>query len=374
MGTTSSDASSTGTITVTKETLVADIEGDVTGDVTGNVTVNGLLKMPSNTAGKVLVGDGTSYEEVAISGDVSLASSGAVTISANAVEGSMLNDNVISGQTALTSDLARHASKKALFSAGISADQVDIIVLATTTPDETFPATATTLQAQLGMTKGVAFDIQAVCAGFVFAINIAKSMMLANNYNKALIIGSEVFSNILDWKDRSTCVLFGDGAGAIVLEKTNAPGWGILTSNIHSDGDFIDILYTDGGPGTTGLVGKVRMNGKEVFKHAVEKLSACTLEALEEVNFAIDDVDFFIPHQANERIIDTLAKKLKITESKIIKTVSIHANTSAASIPLAMHKAYEDGLIKNGSVILVQAIGSGLSWGASIIKFGKPRA
>ena len=278
----------------------------------------------------------------------------------------------ISSDNETTSYMGKIASEKAIKNAKIDANDIDLIIVATSTPDLTFPSSAVKIQALLGIKNCTSFDIQAVCAGFVYAINIAESLMLSRRFNKALVIGSEVFSKILDWEDRSTCVLFGDGAGAVVLEKSNSPGWGILTTNIHSDGDYIDILQTDGGPATTGHVGKVRMNGKEVFKHAIEKLSSCSEEALKEISMPIEEIDYVIPHQANERILDGISKKLNISENKIVKTVNIHANTSAASIPLAMNYAFDKGIIKNGHTLLIQAIGAGLSWGASIIKLGKP--
>jgi 3-oxoacyl-[acyl-carrier-protein] synthase-3 len=273
----------------------------------------------------------------------------------------------------LTSTMAIAAAKKALQNANIDNKDIDLIIVATTTPDKTFPATAVKVQSELNIGVCPAFDIQAVCAGFIYALNVGSSLLKTSNFSKALIIGSESFSKILDWSDRSTSVLFGDGAGAFVLEKSNENSeWGILSSNFYSNGNFSDILNTDGGPSINSQVGKVRMNGKEVFKHAVEKLSSCLIEAINSANLKIQDIDFLVPHQANLRIIEALSKKLDIPINKIINTVDVHANTSAASIPLAFDSALEKRIIKNGDIIAFNAIGGGLSWGASIIKYGKP--
>ena len=273
----------------------------------------------------------------------------------------------------LTSTMAIAAAKKALKNANIDNQDIDLIIVATTTPDQTFPATAVKVQSELNIGICPAFDIQAVCAGFIYALNVGSSLLKTSNFSKALVIGSESFSKILDWSDRSTSVLFGDGAGAFVLEKSNENSeWGILSSNFYSNGNFSDILNTDGGPSINSQVGKVRMNGKEVFKHAVEKLSSCLIEAITSANLKIQDIDFLVPHQANLRIIEALSKKLDIPINKIINTVDVHANTSAASIPLAFDSALEKRIIKNGDIIAFNAIGGGLSWGASIIKYGKP--
>jgi len=273
----------------------------------------------------------------------------------------------------LTSTMAIAAAKKALQNANIDSKDIDLIIVATTTPDQTFPATAVKVQSELNIGICPAFDIQAVCAGFIYALNVGSSLLKTSNFSKALVIGSESFSKILDWSDRSTSVLFGDGAGAFVLEKSNINSeWGILSSNFYSNGNFSDILYTDGGPSINLQVGKVRMNGKEVFKHAVEKLSSCLIEAINSANLKIQDIDFLVPHQANLRIIEALSKKLDIPIKKIINTVDVHANTSAASIPLAFDSALEKNIIKNGDIVALNAIGGGLSWGASIIKYGKP--
>lgn len=276
----------------------------------------------------------------------------------------------------LTSDLALAASRAALEDAGVDGADLDLIVLATTTPDSTFPATATRVQAALGMTQGAAFDVQAVCAGFIYAISVAANAVSAGQAKKALVIGAETFTRLLDWEDRSTCVLFGDGAGAIVLEGRSAEGRdegaareGVLSSHLHSDGRFYDLLYVDGGPSSTGTTGHVRMQGPEIFKHAVNKLSEAVLEALAANDLDSDDVDWFVPHQANKRIIDGTARKLGIDPERVILTVDQHANTSAASIPLALQQGVVDGRIKKGDLIVLEAIGGGLSWGASVIRW-----
>ena len=273
----------------------------------------------------------------------------------------------------LTSTMAIEASKKAILNAKLDCKDIDLVILATTTPDNTFPATAVKIQSSLNLKIGPAFDIQAVCAGFVYALKVASSILQTTELKNALVVGSESFSKILDWSDRSTSVLFGDGAGAVILEKSqNIKNWGILSSNFYSDGKFSDILYTDNGPGLDSKVGKVRMNGKEVFKHAVEKLSSSLIEVIKDANLNINDIDYLIPHQANNRIIDSLSKKLKFPKEKIINTVDIHANTSAASIPLALCYAVDKKIVNNGDIIALNAIGGGLSWGASVIKYGKP--
>ena len=271
-----------------------------------------------------------------------------------------------------TTSMAVSAAKGALKNAQLDSKDIDLIVLATTTPDQTFPASAVTIQSELGISKGSAFDLQAVCAGFIYALNVSSALLKSKQFKRALVIGSETFTKLLDWNDRGTCVLFGDGAGAVVLESSDCIGWGILSSNIYSDGRYRDLLYTDGGPSSNGHVGKVRMNGKEVFKHALEKLSSSLINALDAANLTINDIDFLIPHQANSRIIDGVAKKLNFNNDKIIKTVGLHANTSAASIPLALDYALKKEIIKNGDVLALNAIGGGLSWGAAIIKYGKP--
>ena len=272
----------------------------------------------------------------------------------------------------LTSDLALAAARAALSDAGVDGGDLDLIVLATTTPDSTFPATATKVQAALGMTQGAAFDVQAVCAGFIYAVSVAANALAAGQAAKALVIGAETFTRLLDWNDRSTCVLFGDGAGAVLLEgrPSNGADWtGVLSSHLHSDGRYYDLLYVDGGPSSTGTTGHVRMQGPEVFKHAVNKLSDAVREALAANELEACDVDWFVPHQANKRIIDGTARKLGIDLERVILTVDRHANTSAASIPLALHQGVSDGRIRKGDLVVLEAIGGGLSWGASVIRW-----
>ncbi len=276
-----------------------------------------------------------------------------------------------------TSDMSFFAANKAIENAKISKNDIDLIVLATTTPDNTFPSTATLVQKKLEI-NAVSFDIQAVCAGFVFALSVAKSMMTDGNYKNCLVIGADSMSKLLDWKDRSTSVLFGDGAGAVILQKfenteCKYDDWGILSNIIHSDGQFYNLLKTNGGVSTNQKVGFIEMEGKEVFKHAVDKLSSSLEEALIASNKKIDELDYLVPHQANQRIILAVADRLKIDVNKVISTVKDHGNTSAASIPLALENAINSNKILNGNLIGLHAIGGGLSWGASIIRIGKPK-
>lgn len=274
-----------------------------------------------------------------------------------------------------TSDLGTQAARRALADAGIAAEQVDLIIVATTTPDDTFPATATRIQERLGAFGSAAFDIQAVCAGFIFALSVADGFLRTGKAETALVIGAETYSRILDWEDRGTCVLFGDGAGAVVLQAVPEPEGGeaapvgILSTHLYSDGRHRDILYVDGGPSSTQTVGHLRMTGKEVFRHAVNNLSAVSLEALAANGLTVADVDWLVPHQANLRILDGIARKMGVDPSNLIVTVDRHANTSAASIPLALDEARRDGRIKAGDLVLMQAIGGGLSWGAALVRF-----
>ena len=282
----------------------------------------------------------------------------------------------IAAEGELTSDLATKAAHDALVKANIASDQIDLIVVATTTPDDTFPSTATKVQAALGITKGVAFDIQAVCAGFVYALTIADNFIKTGQSNNALVIGAETFTRILDWTDRSTCVLFGDGAGAVVLcghdNSNDLENYGILSTHLHSDGRQRDILYVDGGPSSTGTVGQVRMSGKEVYKHAVSKLSEVIDEALEYNRLSSSDIDWLVPHQANRRIIESMAKKMNLPLDKVICCIEQHANTSAASVPLALSEGMRDGRVSSGDLVLFEAIGGGLAWGAGLVKLGYP--
>jgi 3-oxoacyl-[acyl-carrier-protein] synthase-3 len=271
-----------------------------------------------------------------------------------------------------TSDLALAASLGALESAGIGGADIDLIVLATTTPDQTFPATAVRVQRALGMKAGAAFDIQAVCSGFVYALAVANNFIAVGQAKRALVVGAETFSRILDWTDRGTCVLFGDGAGAVVLEaksEAEAAGRGILSTHLHSDGNYENILYVDGGPSGTGTVGKVRMNGKEVFRQAVQRLADVVEETLEANGLKSSDIDWLVPHQANQRIIDGTARKLGLPAARVVSTIARHGNTSAASIPLALAEAVADGRIRRGDLVLTEALGGGLTWGAALIRW-----
>ena len=278
----------------------------------------------------------------------------------------------IAAEGELTSDIAEHAARAALDNAGVSSDEIDLIVLATATPDNTFPATAARVQSKLGIRRGAAFDVQAVCAGYVYALATADNMIRLGQAETALVIGAEVFSRILDWEDRGTCVLFGDGAGATVLRGSDAAGTnqdrGILSTHIYSDGEYYDMLYVDGGPSTTGTSGYLRMEGKEVFRHAVQRMSEVVETALETNGLKIDDVDWLIPHQANKRIMDSIAKKLSFPAEKIVVTVDKQANTSAATIPLALAEAASDGRLKKGNLIALSALGGGLSWGSALFR------
>ncbi len=272
-----------------------------------------------------------------------------------------------------TSHLGTEAAKAAIADAGIEAHTIDLIVLATSTPDNTFPATAVSIQEALGITSGAAFDLQAVCSGFVFALATADGLLQSRQFKRALVIGAETFSRILDWEDRGTCVLFGDGAGAVVLDAQEQPGdrqdRGILFSKLRSDGRHKLKLYVDGGPSSTGTVGHLRMEGREVFRHAVAMIADVVEEALRTTGHAASDIQWFVPHQANKRIIDGSAHKLGIDPSKVITTVDRHGNTSAASIPLALSVAVEDGRIKRGDLIMLEAMGGGFTWGATLLRW-----
>ncbi|MEC9216785.1 MAG: beta-ketoacyl-ACP synthase III [Pseudomonadota bacterium] len=286
----------------------------------------------------------------------------------------------VAAEGEMTSDLALAAARRALDSAGVAAGDIDLIVLATTTPDDTFPATATKVQAGLGIHHGAAFDVQAVCAGFMYALAVADNFIKAGQAQRALVIGAETFTRLLDWNDRSTCVLFGDGAGAVVLESHQGDGgvgagdFGILSTHLHTDGRQRDILYVDGGPSSTRTVGHVRMNGKEVFRHAVGKLAAVMEEALANHGLAPSAVDWLVPHQANQRIIEGLRAKLDLPAERVVSTVERHANTSAASVPLALTASVEAGGVKSGDLVMFEAIGGGLAWGAGLVRIGRPPA
>ena len=279
----------------------------------------------------------------------------------------------IAAEGEFTSHLAINAARAALANAGIDAQSIDLIVLATSTPDNTFPASAVSIQAGLGITRGAAFDLQAVCSGFVFALTTVDALLKTGAFKRALVIGSETFSRILDWKDRGTCVLFGDGAGAVVLDAQRQPGKpsdrGILTTHLRSDGRHKSKLFVDGGPSSTQTVGHLRMEGREVFKHAVGMITDVIVDAFEATGSSAETIDWFVPHQANKRIIDASAHKLHIAPQKVVLTVDLHGNTSAASIPLALSVAVADGRIKRGDLVMLEAMGGGFTWGAVLLRW-----
>ncbi len=284
-----------------------------------------------------------------------------------------ISERHIVAEGEMTSDLATAAATRALAAAGLDADDIDLIVVATSTPDNTFPATAVAVQHNLGNRSGAAFDLQAVCSGFVFAVSTADALMRAGQGRRALVIGAESFSRILDWSDRTTCVLFGDGAGAIVLETAEGSGTiadrGVLTSHLRSDGQHKNKLYVDGGPASTGTVGHVRMEGREVFKHAVGMIGDVIEAAFAATGTGPEDIDWFVPHQANQRIIDASARKLGIAPEKVVSTVARHGNTSAASIPLALDEAVRDRRIGEGDLVMIEAMGGGFTWGSALIRW-----
>jgi 3-oxoacyl-[acyl-carrier-protein] synthase-3 len=284
-----------------------------------------------------------------------------------------IRERHVAAEGEFTSHLAIKAARAALHHARLDAQAIDLIVLATSTPDNTFPATAVAVQEGLGINHGAAFDLQAVCSGFVFALATADNFLRAGTYKRALVIGAETFSRILDWNDRGTCVLFGDGAGAVVLEAQTEPGKssdrGVLTTHLRSDGRHKSKLYVDGGPSSTQTVGLLRMEGREVFKHAVGMITDVIVDAFNATGLTADDIDWFIPHQANKRIIDASAHKLHIAPQKVVLTVDLHGNTSAASIPLALAVAVKDGRVKKGDLLLFEAMGGGFTWGSALVRW-----
>jgi 3-oxoacyl-[acyl-carrier-protein] synthase III len=284
-----------------------------------------------------------------------------------------IRERHIAAEGEVTSDLALAAARAALADAKVDAQSIDLIVLATSTPDNTFPATAVAVQAALGITHGAAFDMQAVCSGFVFGLTTVDGLLRTGAFQRALVIGAETYSRILDWKDRATCVLFGDGAGAFVVEAVAQPGTqadrGLLATRLRSDGRHKNKLYVDGGPSSTGTVGRVRMEGRAVFKHAVAMISDVVFDVFKATGYTAADIDWFVPHQANKRIIDDSARKLGIAPEKIVTTVDRHGNTSAASIPLAVAVAVADGRIKRGDLLLLEAMGGGFTWGAALLRW-----
>jgi len=288
------------------------------------------------------------------------------------VERTGIRERRIAREGESTSALAFQAAENALEATDLTAQDVDLVIVATTTPDNTFPSTATKVQAMLGMDGGAAFDVQAVCSGFIYALSVADNFIRAGQAKTVLVIGAEVMTRILDWSDRATCVLFGDGAGAVVLqaqEIEEGEQLGILSTHLHSDGKLRDLLYVDGGPGTSGNVGHLRMLGREVFRHAVTNLAAVVGEAMEANGLTQDDIDWLVPHQANKRILDGTARKLGLSEDQVVVTVDRHANTSAASVPLALDEAVRDGRIQPGQLVLMEAMGGGLTWGAALVRW-----
>ena len=289
------------------------------------------------------------------------------------VERSGIRERHVAADGELTSDMATKSSIAAIEDAGIDAQEIDLIILATATPDQTFPATAATVQAQLGITHGAAFDLQAVCSGFVYGLAVADNFLKCGQNKTALVIGSETFSRILDWDDRTTCVLFGDGAGAVVMQAQEQPGEmsdkGIFSTHIRSDGRYREKLYVDGGPSSTMTTGYLRMEGREVFRHAVTNIASIMKEAIEANGLEPNDIDWFVPHQANKRILDGTARRLGLTDEKVVVTLDKHGNTSAASIPLALDTARKDGRIKDGDLILMEAMGGGFTWGAALARW-----
>lgn len=279
-----------------------------------------------------------------------------------------IRSRYVAGEGETTASLATDAARRALAHAEVDASEIDLIVLATATPDQTFPSSATKVQATLGIPDCIAFDVHAVCTGFLYALSVADSMLRSGNAQKALVIGAETFSRILDWEDRATCVLFGDGAGALVLGAEEGER-GILATKLHADGRHNDLLFVDGGPSTTGTVGKLRMKGREVFRHAVVNLADVLTEVLEDAGLTAADVDWVVPHQANARILDATAKKLGLPSEKVVVTVGDHANTSAASVPLAFDTAVKDGRIARGDVVVLEAMGGGFTWGAAALRY-----
>jgi 3-oxoacyl-[acyl-carrier-protein] synthase-3 len=289
------------------------------------------------------------------------------------VERTGIRERRIAGDGETTSVLATRAARAALDDAGLTADAIDLVIVATATPDFTFPATATQVQAALGITRGAAFDLQAVCSGFVYALTTADKFLISGSHKRALVIGAETFSRILDWEDRTTCVLFGDGAGAVVVEAQPAGGTiadrGVLSTHLRADGRHVDKLYVDGGPSSTGTTGHLRMEGREVFRYAVTFLAEVIEDAFRATGLTAADIDWFVPHQANRRIIEATARKLGIDPARVVMTVGEHGNTSAASIPLALSAACADGRIKKGQLVLIEAMGGGFTWGSALIRW-----
>ena len=280
-----------------------------------------------------------------------------------------ISERHIVAEGQFTSDLGYEAARAALDHAGLTAEDIDLIVVATSTPDLTFPATATIIQEKLGMRHGAAFDIQAVCSGFIYGMHVTNALLTSGGAKRALLIGAETFSRILDWTDRGTCVLFGDGAGAVVMEAVEEDEGGVLKTFVRSDGAHRDMLYVDGGPSRTQTVGHLRMLGNQVFKHAVTDIAQVIRDCAEQAGVAVSEIDWFVPHQANQRILNAVAKRLKLDPKQVVSTVAHHANTSAASVPLAMDAAVRDGRIKKGDLVMLEAFGGGFTWGAALLRY-----
>jgi 3-oxoacyl-[acyl-carrier-protein] synthase-3 len=316
----------------------------------------------------VIIGTGSALPPIRVT-NAQLAERGVDTTHEWIIERTGIEARHIAADGETTATLATEAAEKALAAAGIAPDRIGLIVLATATPDQTFPASATRVQTALGINDCIAFDVAAVCTGFLYALSVADNMLKGGMADYALVIGSETFSRILDWEDRATCVLFGDGAGALVLQAEETEDRGILSTKLHADGRHNDLLYVDGGASTTGTIGKLRMKGKEVFRHAVTNLAAVLDETLTAAGHTSAEVDWVVPHQANKRILDATAKKLGLDPNRVIVTVDQHANTSAASVPLALDVAVRDGRIKPGDLIVLEAMGGGFTWGAAVVRY-----
>ncbi|MBV7255698.1 ketoacyl-ACP synthase III [Pacificimonas sp. WHA3] len=314
-----------------------------------------------------LIGTG-SYLPANVVTNSDLAARGIDTSDEWIIERTGIRQRHIAAEGEMTSDLGVVAAREALNAAGVKAGDIDLIVVATATPDHTFPATATSIQQKLGIGDCVAFDVQAVCSGFLYGLGVADAMIRASGHRNALLIGAETFSRLLDWEDRGTCVLFGDGAGAVVLRAETGTK-GVLSSKLHADGAHRDLLYVDGGPSSTGTVGKLRMSGREVFRHAVKNLASVVQEALDLAGLKENEIDWIVPHQANLRILEATAKKLGLSMDDVIVTVDRHANTSAASVPLALDTGVRDGRVKDGDLLLLEAMGGGFTWGAAAVRW-----
>jgi 3-oxoacyl-[acyl-carrier-protein] synthase III len=316
----------------------------------------------------IIVGTGSALPERRVT-NADLAAQGVDTSDEWIVERTGISARHIAGDGETTATMATEAARRALAAAGVAPEEIGLIVLATATPDQTFPASATRVQTALGINDCIAFDVQAVCTGFLYALSIADNMLKGGMAEYALVIGSETFSRILDWGDRATCVLFGDGAGAVLLKAEDAQDRGILATRLHADGRHNDLLFVDGGPSTTGTVGKLRMKGREVFRHAVVNLAEVLGEVLSAAGHDVEEIDWVVPHQANKRILDATARKLGLASEKVIVTVDQHANTSAASVPLALDAAVRDGRIKRGDLVVLEAMGGGFTWGAAVLRY-----